>query len=110
MLFPSLSTTEESTGRNSSLSRSAVIGTDQRRTRHDGLCRQALGEVPVKFAIGVAVREWVGGTVERDDMHESDPIVEQQDLVLDSAGISASQFYQHVLNQLAIALRALAGR
>jgi hypothetical protein len=43
-------------------------------------------------------------------MHESDPVIEHQHLVLDSPRISGSQFEQHILDQFAVTLRVLVGR
>src|ERR1700694_1614568 len=84
ILTPFLSTTEEPTGPNSSpwgeISASprrlaAVIGADQSRIHHDWRCGKALGECTVEFAVGDAFRERIRGAVERDDMHESNPVI-----------------------------------
>src|SRR5258707_5168140 len=117
ILTPFLSTTEEPTGPNSSpwgeingspRRPAAVIGADHSRIHHDRRCGQALGECTVEFAVGDAFRERIGGAVECDDMHESNPVVQHQRLILDSPRISGSQFAKQVLHQLAVAFRALA--
>ena len=53
---------------------------------------QTLGECTVKFAVGGAVPERVGGAVEGDDMHEPNSVIEQQHLIVESPGISGGQF------------------
>jgi|tagenome__1003787_1003787.scaffolds.fasta_scaffold20891157_1 hypothetical protein len=74
------------------------------RTSRPAAWLGAPGQLP-EFAIGDAFGKRVAGAVERDNVHESDPVVEHQHLILDSTGVSDSQLAQHVLDQLAIALR-----
>jgi hypothetical protein len=80
-----------------------VVGADQRRIPHDRRCGQTLGESTVEFVIGRAVPERVGGAVERNDMHESNPVIKHQHLILDSPRIAGSQLAQHLLYQLPVA-------
>src|SRR5690349_9965971 len=80
---------EEPARSNSSLP--GEIGPDQHGTADRRRSRQALLKVAVEHPVGITSRKRLARAVEHGDVHETDTVLELEDLVIESTRIAQSQ-------------------
>src|SRR4029078_1293675 len=96
------SSTEGPARRNSSPA--AEVRPDQHRAVDARRGHQALPKAAVKLLVGTAVRERVGGAVERGPVQGTPVVPELQHLVVHATGIASAELDQDVLDQTPVVL------
>src|SRR6476620_9009279 len=96
------SSTEGPARRNSSPA--AEVRPDQHRAVDARRGHQALPKAAVKLLVGTAVRERVGGAVERGHVQEAHAVLELEHLVVRATGIACAELDKDVVDETPVVL------